>query len=248
MIFQMHFHRMIMLGVITAAAAWSGQSSSGTSAAEPGSIRWHAQRAQQQGTTSITIPAPRGMFEKISSLDQALSTYHVVVGMPIASVTQVLDNNHVYTWYKLRILESLVSHPNPEVPAVSIPEALLPVKANEIIVHVPQGTVTVDGVRITVTDPDSHLLTLHEKYLLFLSPDSSGQFAYLRAGPNSTFLIKPDNKIAPLVDTQSHMQVDVEASTGGSLDSTADVCQSKGCRTAPAAQLNTTKFHHSIPM
>ncbi len=227
MIFQTRFHHMIILGVITAAAAWSGQSSSAISAAEPGSIRWHAQRAQEQGTTSITIPAPRGMFEKISSLDQALSTYHVVVGMPLASVTQVLDNNHVYTWYKLRILESLVPHPNPEVPAVSIPEAVLPIKANEIVVHVPQGTVTVDGVRITVTDPDSRLLTLHEKYLFFLSPDSSGKFAYLRAGPNATFLIKPDNKIAPLVDTQSHMQVDLEASTGGSLDSLRTFAKAK---------------------
>jgi len=46
------------------------------------------------------------MFEKISNLDQALSTYHVAIGTPVASMTQVLDSNHVYTWYKLRILET----------------------------------------------------------------------------------------------------------------------------------------------
>ncbi len=227
MVFESRFPRMIFLSVITALAAWPQQSSSASSSAEPGSIKWHAQRAQEQGATSITIPAPRGMFEKISSLDQALSTYHVVIGTPIASLTQVLDSHHVYTWYKLRILESLVPHPNPEVPAVSIPEALLPINANEIVVHVPQGTVTVDGIRITVNDPDSRLLTLHEKYLFFLSPDSSGKFAYLRAGPNAIFLIKSENKMLPLIDTQSRMQIDLDASTGGSLDSLRTFAKAK---------------------
>ncbi len=175
---------------------------------------------------------PQGIREDIRSLDQALSTYYVIIGMPIASFTQVLDGDHIHTWYKLRILETLVTHPNPEVPAVSIPGVLLPVKSNEIVIDVPQGTLTVDGIRITMTDPDSHLLTLRDKYLFFLSPDSSGKFAWLRAGPDTTFAIKAGNKIAPLVDAETLMQIDLDQSTLGSLDSLRSLAKAKAAELA----------------
>jgi hypothetical protein len=173
------------------------------------------------------------MFEKISSLDEALSTYHVVIAIPVASVTQLVDSNHIYTWYKLKAVERLVPHPNPEVPTISIPQALLPVGADEIVIRVPQGTVTIDGVRVTAEDPDSRLLTLNDRYLFFLSPDSSGKFAYLRAGPNAIYRITPENKIAPLVEKQNQMQADVEASTAGSLDTLRHAAKAKVAERLP---------------
>ncbi|MBV8068556.1 MAG: hypothetical protein JO270_01525 [Acidobacteriaceae bacterium] len=227
--FKRSFIHLLTLTLITAVAVWSGQSSS---APEPGSIKWYVEKAKEQGETSITMPAPQALYEEITSLDQALSTYHLAIGTPIASETQILDGRNIYTWYKLRIIESLIPHPNPEVPPGYLPAALLPVKSNEIVIHRAQGTLTVDGVRSTVTDPDSQLLTLHQKYLFFPSPDGSGKFAWLRAGPNAIFVIKPDNKIAPLVDKQSLMQIDVDASTLGSLDSMRKLAKAKAAELA----------------
>ncbi|MBV8573247.1 MAG: hypothetical protein JO319_21705, partial [Acidobacteriaceae bacterium] len=223
------FIHLLTLTLITAVAVWSGQSSS---APEPGSIKWYVEKAKEQGETSITMPAPQGIREEINTLDKALSTYHVAIAMPIASVTQAVDSYHIYTWYKLRILETLVAHPNPEVPPVLLPDSVLPANSNEIVIHILQGTVTIDGVRVTMISPDNHLLTLREKYLFFLSPDGSGKFAWLRAGPNAIFVIKPDNKIAPLVDKQSLMQIDVDASTLGSLDSMRKLAKAKAAELA----------------
>lgn len=208
------FVRLLFLSVI-AAAGWSEQSST---TVRPGSIRWYAQKAKQQGETSITIQAPRGMYEHVTSLDQALSIYYVVIGTPIASLTQLVDSDHVYTWYKVRIIENLITHPNPEVPAVSLPESLSAVTSNEVIIRVPGGALTVDDIRVTVIDREFTLLTLNQKYLLFLSPDSSGKFAHLRSGENSIFIVKSDDKVEPLVARQTPMQEDLNSSTGGSLD------------------------------
>ena len=173
------------------------------------------------------VHSPRGMFEKVTTLDQALSIYHVVIATPVASATNLVDRYHIFTWYRLKTLETLVPHLNAEVPSVSIPEALLPLKADEIVIHVPQGSLTINGVRITATDQDSSLLTLNDKYLLFLSPDGSGKFAYLRSGPNSIFLIKPDNTVTALVDRQTQMQLDFQAFTGGSVAPLREAAKSK---------------------
>src|SRR3569833_2077515 len=63
----------------------------------PGSIRWYAEEAKQKGDTSVTIHSPMGVHEEIRSLDQALATYHVVIGVPIESLIQFVDANHIYT-------------------------------------------------------------------------------------------------------------------------------------------------------
>lgn len=223
---------VVLLGFMVGAGAdCAGQTSTG---AGPGSIKWYAEQAKQNGESSVTVHGPQGMHEKITSLDQALSTYHVIVGIPVDSLSELIDSFHIYTWYKIRIAETLIVHPNPEVAGVSIPSSLKPLKRNEIVIRIPEGTVRVDGVAVTVTDDEVHLLTLSSKYLLFLSPDSSGQFAYLRSGVNSVFTVTGDNKIMPLVaKPESRMQEDLQASTGGALDQLRSFAKAKASERPP---------------
>ncbi len=224
------FGRLFLLGFITFAVYGLAQSTP----VRPGTIQWYANKAKQQGETSITVPGPVGIPEQITSLDQALSTYHAFLGTPISAQTQLIDPYHVVTWYKIKIDETLIAHPNPEVPAQTLPTSLLPVASGEIVTYVPGGTVTMDGVKVTVTDQDTHLLTLNTKYLFLLAPDSSGKFASVRSGGNSVFTIRPDNnKIEPLVANDGPMQVDFGASTAGSLDELRKIAKSKKLSALP---------------
>ena len=100
--------------------------------------------------------------------------------------------------------------------------------------YVPGGTVIMDGVRISVIDQDTHLLTLNTKYLFLLAPDSTSKFASVRSGSNSVFIIRPDNnKLEPLVANDGPMQVDFGASTNGSLDALRNITKSKKLSAPP---------------
>jgi hypothetical protein len=209
-------YSVALLAFVSAGGCWSGQRSTD---APQGSIQRYAEKAKQRGENSITIPGPIGIHEEIDSLDQALSTYEVVVGVPISSVTEIVDRDHVYTFYRIRILEHLIRHPNRDVPAARIPDSLKPLQPNEVVIGIPAGTVTVDDVKVAVVDQDEHLLDLNSKYLLFLSPDNSGKYAYIRAGANALYKVTPDDKVVPLVPKpESPLQQDLEASTAGTLE------------------------------
>ncbi|HLH03395.1 MAG TPA: hypothetical protein VKX25_11530 [Bryobacteraceae bacterium] len=206
-----------------------------TTAADRGSIEWYAHEARREGKTHITIPAPIGMYARLSSLDEALSTQEAFIGTPIASFTQVFERNRIVTWYKLRVLESLVRHPNPEVAAIALPQSLEPVLQSEMVIFTVQGTVSIDGVRVTMFDRDCRLLDPGRKYVFFVSPDSSGRFAWLRAGPNAVFAINPQGKLEPLVNTRDAMQLDLAALTGNSLDRLRKIARAKAAGVTPLA-------------
>ena len=217
------FGKLVLAGLLAGVASSAVQSPSPA----PGSIQWYVEKAKQKGDTAITVPAPLGIHAWIKSLDQALSTYQVAVAIPIASATESVECYHIYTWYKLRIVEELISHPNPDVPAESIPKSVSPAKASEVVVRIPGGSLTVDGIKVTFVDHDEHLLTLNEKYLFFLSPDSSGRSAIFRCGSDSVFPIHSGNKIATPLENRTPMQNDLDSATGGSLDALREFASRK---------------------
>jgi hypothetical protein len=79
----------------------------------------------------------------------------------------------------------------------------------------------------TRADHALRLLSLDSTYLFFLSPDSSGKFALIRAGSNAIFTVTSDNKVVPLVATKSPMQTDLDSSTGGYINTIRDFAKTK---------------------
>lgn len=194
---------ILLLGVVPTVLAEDQQ----------GSIRWLAAQAAQRGSQAVTIQAPLGITAKLTTLQKAFALYDAVVVVPIAAVTEATDDYHIYTWYKLKVLERLSSHPHPELDVETIPDGLKPLHKDEVVTRIVGGTVLVDGVFVKMVSPSSPLLAMGKRHLLFLVPDGSGSFEQLRTGADTIFTIDNDDKLEPLVDNSSPFQQDVAAST-----------------------------------
>jgi hypothetical protein len=117
-----------------------------------GTIAWHVRQAKAKGETRIRVPAFIGEMAEVPSLDYAIEHFRVVSAHPVEKFTHIGSPWTLVTWYKLRVLDTLSSGTlNAEhCPGCEtvIPNELLPVDPDEILVPQPGGILTVDGVTI----------------------------------------------------------------------------------------------------
>src|SRR5262249_9749247 len=115
-------------------------------ATDKGSVAWHVRKAKVTGDKQITIPSEFGLPEQFTGLDDAMSRFKAILGEPIEKYTAAKDESLV-TWYKFKVLEDLSSNGVKGCSScgdsVNIPDELLPLESDEILVPQPGGVLTI---------------------------------------------------------------------------------------------------------
>lgn len=101
-------------------------------------LRWHANEARKQNKKVVTVPPWQALYAE-PDLDQVAKLFTVMVVEPVAKQTyENADGNRLYTWNKLRIIET-ISSPEQAITDTSQvpPDELFPLNRGEILVQTP---------------------------------------------------------------------------------------------------------------
>jgi len=172
----------------------NGQRGENVSAwAQRNSLTEVAKRAKDEGKGMVTLPGPDIDYAGVDmGLDEALRDYSVVIVEPIESKSYMVDSDNIETWYRFRIRE-MVSQRDPKScdtcsPPTASPQDMAPARSGEFLLAISGGTVTVDGVQVTMTNGSIPRFENGKEYLLFLSLMPSG-VAVLGSGPSAVFRV-----------------------------------------------------------
>jgi hypothetical protein len=176
---------------------------SGVNPHKRGSIKWFVERAKKQKKTKVVVPPPEESYAEVTDLDDALAQFTVLLVEPIEQKAAVLNDSHIITWNKLKVIE-FMSSPAKACPQCSTdltgPEEMLPMKAGEILVPIYGGSLVVDGIRLESRHQDlGESFSRSRRYLLFLSFDPINAIGKLSLGPYGMFALKGDDQIAPII-------------------------------------------------
>ena len=208
---------------------------------DKGTIAWHARLAKAKGLRKVALPGPIVDYGMAENLDEALSFFSVVVAEPISHKTHIastlaLDTNNkvyeykkdneIHTWYKFRILENLSGKSLRDCSACQddvdweklIPQDMLPVNRDEIMMRVNGGTVELDGVTVTEIYRLPKFLESN-RYLLFLATETSGKVAGFGMGAAGIYRISTENTLIPFSKENNPVIHDITGLYNSSLDS-----------------------------
>lgn len=186
------------------------------------SIAALAQRTKKQGKTKVETP---GLILDYAGgnigLDEALQNYSVVISEPVESKSYITDAaDEIGTAYKFRILETL-SQRNavfcnscPQVNDVS--GKLPPALHDEFLLQLSGGTVTVDGVEVTMANRGMPKFEAGQRYLMFIS-FTPGGMATLIGGPSGLFRITSDESLEAMGNGKHRLAVEIAARFSKSL-------------------------------
>lgn len=181
-----------------------------------------AELGKSRGQKRIVVPALATLYLGTASsadeLDQKLADYTVVVAKLVDKKSYMRDVAVVRTWNKFQIVDTL--HNAPPRPLYvtwpSIPEELLPLNEDEILVHTEGGAVTIDGVEVAQADSDVAAFRKSQKYVLVLSLDPQSKIGLVELGPQSYLHINPDESLNEAMDNYLLQQV-IKRHHGGSV-------------------------------
>lgn len=172
------------------------------SSPETGSLRWYAQQAAAAGNTNFQLMlAPR--TPRVSDVNEAISTYSVVVGQLITQKSVWYDPpDSIYTWYKFSVSETLRQTPYTACTSCTFtptpPADLLPLQSNEILIPLRGGSAMIDNVVVETNIEDFGGLVPGERYLLFLNLNTNQQ-GVVPIGPQGILHINFDDTFAPVM-------------------------------------------------
>jgi len=186
------------------------------------SIASLAKRAKNEGKTRVEAP---GLIIDYAGgnigLDEALQNYSMVIGEPLESKSYITDSaDEIGTAYKFRVLE-ILSQRNavfcngcPQVNDVSgkLPPALY----NEFLLELSGGTVTVDGVEVTMPSSGMPKFEAGQRYFMFIS-FTPGGMARLVGGPSGLFRITSDESLEAMGNGKHRLAVEIAARFSKSL-------------------------------
>jgi hypothetical protein len=186
------------------------------------SIASLAQRAKNQGERRVTAPGKIIDYAgENMGLDEALQNYSVVIAEPIESRSYVTDSSdEIRTAYKFRILETL-SQRNAvfcnTCPALNdVSDKLQPALYNEFLFELSGGTVTVDGVEVTMASSGIPKFEKGERYLMFIS-FTPGGMARPAAGPSGLFRITSDESLEVMGNGKGRLPAEIASRFSKSL-------------------------------
>lgn len=183
-----------------------------------GSLSWYAAKAKIEGRTDLTMTVSNGIPVRLNTWEEAFANYTIVVATPVATTVNTPDGYHIWTWYKLRLIDTLKEHPRPEKPEFApTPEAFKPLGRDEFVTYLEGGTLRVDGVEIIQPLSPIPALTLGERYLLFVLPTSTNRSGVLHAGKNAVFHVSPADELEPVSSVSTNFQKDLLRRSGKSL-------------------------------
>lgn len=180
----------------------------------------YVQEARSKGQTELIIPSPMVEYvTNVKSLHEALQYYTMVVATPVKKLTIAKEDGELRTWYTFDINESLTPKKyNPCddcAPPGLLPRELLPLDPGQVLVAERGGSVTVDGVQLSMK-PEFNF-TLNERYLLFLEENESGVFARIMVGPDAIFKITPEQSFEDVTGKPHSLKKIVKERSRGKL-------------------------------
>lgn len=187
------------------------------------SVAARAARAKADGKNRVVLSAPQTEYAGSSAstdLDKALSYYTAVVARPVKIQSYIAPNGEdVVTWSRFKVVEVLSEKNQPACPACPVPtppDEFSEVKKDEFVAVKLGGTVTVDGISVTMADPSFPEFQTGKKYLLFISKYPSG-VALLGIGPKGIFTVDELGKIKGLNQDEHAVKRDIEGRFNDSL-------------------------------
>jgi len=186
------------------------------------SIASVAHRTKIQGKTQVTVPGKLVDYPGMNiGLDEALRNYSAVIAEPIESKSFVTDSSdEIRTAYKFRILETL-SQRNAvfcnTCPALNdVSDKLRPALYNEFLLELSGGTVTVDGVEVTMVSDATLKIEDGQRYLMFIS-FTPGGMASITGGPSGIFRITSDESLEAMSNGKNRLTREIAARFSKSL-------------------------------
>lgn len=185
-------------------------------------LKWYANEAKNKGEQKVAVPGP--LIEYLGdagliSAEEAFSSSTVVVAHLVSKQSTYRDDD-ITTWNKFAIDETLSKAkelPCPGCVLPSPPATVLPLSPGEFLVPKTGGTVNIDGVEVQQYLQDYPEYELNQKYLLLLMLYPSG-VARTMGGPVGVFKVLPNDKLAPISESDHKIRKDFKDIYGNSLD------------------------------
>lgn len=188
-------------------------------------LEWYARKTKANGENTITLNAPFIDYPGNSMsthIDEAMSAFSTVIVEPVKQEVVANEDGDILTWYKFEIVESLSEHNAYQCAECPTPPVdFYPIKDNEFAMAKYGGTVTIDGVNLTMVDPTFPQLKLRKRYLLFISRGATG-IATIGVGPNGVFEVGPNGSLTPINRNPHSIKDDIDRRFGKSLDKVRD--------------------------
>jgi len=184
-------------------------------------LKWSANEAKNKGQRRVRVPAP--LIEYLGgagtiSAEEAFSDSTVVVAHLVSKVSTYRDED-ITTWNKFAIDETLSEAKHLTCPGClprSPPETVLPLSPGEFVLPKTGGTVDIDGVEVQQFVEDYPEFELNQKYLLLIALYPSG-VARSFGGPVGVFKVLPNDKLAPISESEHKIRKDFKDVYGNSL-------------------------------
>lgn len=183
-----------------------------------GTFRQRLDRAKARGETKLNSYSVTPIYA-YADLDKALATYDLVIAEPIFRKSfQTDDEGYLVTWYKFKLIETLSKAKNPRVfEAETLPEELLPLEKDEILVSKLGGVVEFEGLEIEMKEEGFPEFELSRKYLLFLALDPTTRSGYVDVGPSGVLMVNADSTMESINKERRYFQTQIESRFGRSL-------------------------------
>ena len=186
------------------------------------SLKWYAKEAKNKGQKKVGVPAP--LIEYLGdagtiSAEEAFSSSTVVVAH-LVSKQSTYTNNDIRTWNKFAIDETLSEAKDLPCPGCGLPSPpaiLLPLLPGEFLLPKTGGTVNIDGVEVQQFVEDYPEYELNQKYVLLIFLYPSGVVRTF-GGPVGVFKVLPNDKLAPISESEHKIRIDFKDLYGNSLD------------------------------
>ena len=221
--------RLIILILLVAAAAAIGEVRRRASTIEKKEpvpydhrLWWYAKEAKNKGQKKVGVPAP--LIEYLGdagtiSAEEAFSSSTVVVAH-LVSKQSAYTNNDIRTWNKFAIDETLSEAKDLPCPGCGLPSPpaiLLPLLPGEFLLPKTGGTVNIDGVEVQQLVEDYPEYELNQKYVLLIFLYPSGVVRTF-GGPVGVFKVLPNDKLAPISESDHKIRKDFKDVYGNSLE------------------------------
>jgi hypothetical protein len=185
------------------------------------SIASLAKRTKNQGKTQVKVLGKITDYPGTNmSLEEALQNYSAVIASPIESRSYLSDSaDEIGTAYRFRIEETLSQRNAVFCNACSVTDAsnkLQPALHNEFIFELSGGTLTVDGVEVTMVSSGMPQFEEGKRYLMFIS-FTPGGMARPAAGASGFFRITSDESLEAMDSGKARMQVEISGRFSKSL-------------------------------
>jgi hypothetical protein len=183
-------------------------------------IREAVELAKAKGEKRADVPSLLTLYMNLAAgpeeLDDKLTQYTVVVAQLVDKKSYTPDEAVIRTWNKFKVIETLSQGlvKSPYFPWPPVPDQLLPLREDEILVHTHGGVVTTDGVEVIQKDTDVPSFQKSQKYLLVLSYDPPTKKGILEMGPQSLLRINVDNSLDESEDKHPLQQLVKERYVG----------------------------------